>query len=231
MPNLSKEEVDYQSKLSTQRELINLGKVLQKKESLKNQLNNDIIKLEKYFNKCKSNDIYVTKKDILEKNNQYTELIKQRHKELENKYSKLEDEFSDLKNENRDNIREYEENENKLYLRINKLREMCKYRNKKIKFLYITLFLTNLYSIIINTIGYEKFSQNVVIYSNNIFAVISYVIFIVLTVLRFILNIVYKVCLYLIDLIVYLYINLHYIKYIILLIFSYIGYIYNIQKG
>ena len=42
------------------------------------------------------------------------------------------DEFADLKNENKDNIREYEENESKLYLRINKLREMCKYRNKKI---------------------------------------------------------------------------------------------------
>ena len=197
MRHLSKEEVDYQSKLSTHRELINLGKVLQEKESSKNQLNTDITELEKYFNKCKSNDIYVTKKDILEKNNQYTELIKQRHKELENKYSKLEDEFSDLKNENRDNIREYEENESKLYLRINKLREMCKYRNKKIKFLYITLFLTNLYSIIINTVGYEKFSQNIVIYSNNIFAVISYIIFIILTVLRFILKLSIKLAAFL----------------------------------
>ena len=226
MPYLSKEEVDYQSKLSTHKELINLGKVLQKKESSKNQLNTDVTELEKYFNKCKSNDIYVTKKDILEKNNQYTELIKQRHKELENKYSKLEDDFADLKNENKDNIREYEENESKLYLRINKLREMCKYRNKKIKFLYITLFLTNLYSIIINTVGYEKFSQNIVIYSNNIFAVISYFTFIILTVLRYILNIVYNVCLYLIDLIVYLYFNLHYLKYIIIFILTFKGYSY-----
>jgi hypothetical protein len=175
MMNLTKEEVEYQSFITTQQSLIDLGTSIAKKDLEESKLQNDIKELEKSFISLSDDTKSSSKQTIVENIIEYIDLVKQREQKNVKNLSQKDSEILELRNENNDNILEIDKLESRIEdywaKRVQTLRDKCIEKNNIIN---RSKYLVTISNIVSWCIGYFGIF-NVI---NNIYALFSRIIFI-----------------------------------------------------
>ena len=146
MAKVSSDDMEYQSKLKTHDELIKLGTLIAEEKFEGNMSDKLIIDKKKEINELRGHSsgssgysgysVY-TKRQIIEVYDDYIELLINKSDQRDVVLKKLQVEYDDLYEENKFNIIELDEMEKEKDARIEKLRNMCKDRNRKNKILNI----------------------------------------------------------------------------------------------